>query len=320
MINAMQQPLPRMVEAAGSAESASLHQARHLLAALCELPVQQASEQADAVYAASRLLGLPPQAERIRWILMVTLPNSGSTAFARLLEASRKVTLLRGEKGGVGEGQWLLPDMCAPVARWRADHEIDFDRMRHVWVRTALARNPKCEIVFEKSPPNLVRIERLTAELGGPEKVRRIIFSREPLAICASWAKRHPPRKLAVEWLGCPPDEAPQGLAYFETLGAICGERFVLLADCAARAESHHVSYEALTRDPTAELTRLQKAFPDLDDVDAGAQVLVKDYAPQALKNMNETQIAPLSEAEVDAIRAGLAPHRAAISALGYGI
>ena len=48
--------------------------------------------------------------------------------------------------------------------------------------------------------------------------------------------------------------------------------------------------------------------------------VAVKDYAPQALRNMNTEQVARLSAAEMAAVTEGLRPHAAAIEALGYAL
>ena len=78
------------------------------------------------------------------------------------------------------------------------------------------------------------------------------------------------------------------------------------------------VAYEAFAGDPAAGLARLVAAVPDLAGADPGAVVAVKDYAPQALRNMNTEQVARLSAAEMAAVTEGLRPHAAAIEALGY--
>ncbi len=78
------------------------------------------------------------------------------------------------------------------------------------------------------------------------------------------------------------------------------------------------VSYEQLTEDRTATHAALRSLLPSLGSVSADADVSVKDYRPQALRNMNEEQISTLAPRHRHLIEEGLAPYAPAVEALGY--
>jgi hypothetical protein len=258
----------------------------------------------------------------LSWLFVATLPNSGSTALAGLLDSAPRAVRLTAR----GEGQWLVPEMCAPGRRWDPAAALDLGRVRRVWVRRARAigrgreAGAGARLVIEKSPPNLCRFRPLLAAFDGMP-VRALRFTRDPYAVCASWARRYPPAKLARDWAPEFPAELAGRLgdetAFFRALGAICGQRMRLLAgleDCV----DADLSYEALTADPAAAAAALVAAFPLLAGLDPQAAVAVKDYAPQRLRNMNAAQLAALTPRQLAAITDGLRPHAAAVTALGY--
>jgi hypothetical protein len=254
----------------------------------------------------------------LSWLFVATLPNSGSTALAGLLDSAPRAVRLTAR----GEGQWLVPEMCAPGRRWDPAAALDLGRVRRVWVRRAreAGADAGARLVIEKSPPNLCRFRPLLAAFAGMP-VRALRFTRDPYAVCASWARRYPPAKIARDWA---PELTPalagrlgDETAFYQALGAICGQRMRLLAgleDCV----DADLSYEALTADPVAAAAMLVAAFPLLAGLDPEAAVAVKDYAPQRLRNMNAAQLAALTPRQVAAITDGLRPHAAAVTALGY--
>lgn len=251
---------------------------------------------------------------RLSWLFVATLPNSGSTALAGFLDSAPRAVKLAPD----GEGQWLVPELSAPARRWDPATPVDYALVRAVWVDRALRAGPGPLLVIEKSPPNLCRFRALLAAFDDmPTTVLR--FTRDPYAVCASWSKRYRPQALARQW---DPDlGARMGSEadYFRTLGAICGERMALLAGLGDLG-GIDIAYERLTDSPEAAIAALTAAVPLLAGVDAGATVKVKDYAPQGLENMNAAQTARLTPAQIAEISRGLAPHAAAIEALGYSL
>ena len=264
-------------------------------------------------YLFSRLVGLPHRVQKLHWIFLATLPNSGSTAFARVIESSPSVALIENR----GEGQWLLPDLCANGHRWDPEHKINYTRVRHIWSLSALNRNPSATLVFDKSPPSLVRLDQLRATFGGTAATSVISFSRDPLAICASWVKRYTPEATAKNWIGSASPDMPRGRDYYRLLGSLCGKRMQLLAHAREMA-TLHVSYEEFCVDPEGFSSRLLQEFPTLSHVNTSRPISVKDYSPQTLVNMNEQQRRSLSSAQSQAILEGLAPYKDAIARLGY--
>jgi hypothetical protein len=261
-----------------------------------------------------RLQNRTVETGKLHWILMATLPNSGSTAFAKLLDSSPSVTLVTDR----GEGQWLLPDLCADRLRWDPNHRINYERVHYVWKASVMARNPKATFIFDKSPPTLVRYEHLSEALSSSGKSSLISFSRNPLAICASWTKRYPPTQIAAEWEHLEKREM-EGDRFYYKIGQICGKRMEMLVK-AREISRLHVSYEEICEDPTSVTHRLSEAFPGLQVEDPEATILVKDYARQPLRNMNEEQLKIFSEQQRSAVLDGLSLYEDSIKSLGYSL
>lgn len=260
------------------------------------------------------LFGLPTGARRLNWVFLATLPNGGSTALAKLVETSPDVRLLTGN----GEGQWLLPDLVREGGRWDADNEVDYRRVRAVWLRQALRLGKPPFTIFEKSPPNLVRMGRLISLFDDHAHVDLVVMSRDPVAVCASWAKRYPPEYLARNWMT--PDDVPRlrdEAVFYRTLGDLCGARMGYLAGLRDRA-ALCLRYEDMTADPESSIRALLQAVPSLGAIDAQHSVAVKDYGAQPLRNMNAEQRARLTGRQLGWVLEGLAPHEANLRRFSY--
>ena len=94
-------------------------------------------------------------------MFLVTPPRAGSTAVAEMLNTSRQVAFLQHR----AEGQWLTRQL-ATKNRWNRDYKPDYSIVKKVWSRRIAeitSSDPMCKIIFEKSPPNLMRIEDLAS-------------------------------------------------------------------------------------------------------------------------------------------------------------
>lgn len=249
----------------------------------------------------------------LEWLFVASLPNSGSTALAMLLRTAPGATTLTDN----GEAQWLMPELCRGIGRWDPRRRIDYAKLRSVWIDAACRRGIGSNaLVVEKSPPNIMRLRAIVKAFADmPEHV--ILLTRDPYAVCASWAKRYAPSKLGREWDARFLRMEAGGEELFEALGALYGERATVLESCRDIAEAV-ISYEDLTDDTDHAVATLAAAIPRLAAMDAKAQVRVKDYAPQRLANMNAVQTARLSPVQRCAITRGLAPYRNVIEAQGY--
>lgn len=254
----------------------------------------------------------PLRTDGLHWLFVATLPNSGSTALARVLCSAPAADALN----DVAEGQWLMPLTLAKPQRWRPEMPINYGLVRTCWVSHAPTKRP-C-LMIEKSPPNLVRMRALLARFDDmPQHLIR--FTRDPYAICASWAKRYPTARARRNW---DPDHAEaltDDASYFQLIGRLAGERLHHMGTLADLAQAT-LSYERFTQAPAETLATLQAAIPLLDGADPKAAIQVKDYAAQPLRNMNEEQIARLSPQQINWITTGLAPFEADIAEFGYNL
>jgi hypothetical protein len=251
----------------------------------------------------------------MEWLFVANLPNSGSTALAKLLSTAPGATTLTDN----GEAQWLIPQLCSGISRWDPAHRVNYAMLRSVWINTARRRGGGANtLVIEKSPANIMRLRAMTRAFEDmPAHV--LVLTRDPYAVCASWAKRYPPSRLGREWDARFLDMEPDSTALFMALGALYGQRMTTLASCRKLAQAV-ISYEELTNDPNAAVARLGRAVPRIAAMDTGARVQVKDYAPQELTNMNAAQTARLSVGQRRAVTRGLAQYRDVIASFGYDL
>lgn len=250
----------------------------------------------------------------VHWLFILTLPNGGSTALAKLLLSSPSTTALNGN----AEGQWLIPSLRKPGARWDPDNRIPKRRIRAVWLNCVKNRGRYPILVIEKSPPNLCRYRDIV-DAFKTMKTYVITLTRDPYATCASWHKRYGFRKIVEQW-------SPPGAAcvknesdYFRFLGKIWLQRATMLLD--AREHSIlNLSYEEFTENTFKVISELGALIPQLRDVSPTAKVKVKDYDQQEIVNMNNIQIGTLSNDQIAAISSALREDVDTVEKLGYSI
>jgi hypothetical protein len=178
--------------------------------------------------------------------------------------------------------------------------------LKRVELIKSLAQNP--EVIIEKSPPNLVRIDRLT-QIFPNHSI--IAFNRNPYANCSSILHRH---------------------AHTDTLSE--KERSKIVSSIAGKwiARSSWVkywiqdwnlkyfTYEKFCNDPQGCVSKIATDVPPLQTADVKKKIKVKDYKWQGIKNFNEQQISKLSQKEIDAISSVLMKDRKLVSFFDYEI
>lgn len=249
------------------------------------------------------------------WLFILTLPNSGSTALARLLLTAPGTCALNEN----GEGQWLIPSLSASGHRWDAEFVPSMRKVRATWLQRA-ARNAggnRC-LVIEKSPPNLCRIDAFL-EAFKTMNARALVLLRNPYATCASWFARYRPADLAEQTgdrsLAVMDDDS----AYIDVIARVWIKR----AEQLLRARAHAVltlRYEDLTAHPDAAIEQLAALWPQLGGVDLKAPLDVKDHTPRVLRNMNDAQIAELTTAQLAQLTAIFSQHREILGEMGYDL
>ena len=80
------------------------------------------------------------------------------------------------------------------------------------------------------------------------------------------------------------------------------------------------VRYEDITVEPERIITELRSRIPLLEGVRADAEIKVKDYGAQKLRNLNAAQIGSLSGTQVHAISKVLSDNHNLMDELSYEI
>lgn len=250
-----------------------------------------------------------PDADGIRepvMLLLLTPPNSGSTAIANFLCQLPEISALTAR----AEGQELIRGMSLG-GRWAPGKKIDEQSIRAVWLNRVgriRAGGEAADFIIEKSPPNMMRHERIAGLFAGTRTVCNI---RNPYANVSSMVFRY----SAYEELG-----KPERLARLREVAGKWIRRAEVLGGILDRNDYPLVTYEEFCADPPL----IFRAFGFDEDVLARVQqdaaVKVKDHARQAVTNMNARQVARLDAAELDAIRGVLAARPELPERFGYGL
>ena len=251
------------------------------------------------------------------WLIILTMPNTGSTALAQLLLSAPDTVALN----PLAEGYRMVPEMDAPPARWQADLPINYGRMRELWLKAArdnarpeISRTP---LVIEKSPANLVRYEAILQMLAGM-KTNLAMLTRDPYPTCASWNKRYDHAQVATVW-GREASADMEEFTYFQTLADLWVERAQILRG-AREQGAHWIRYEDFTARPDRMAAELSDAIGRAVIADPEAKLRVKDYKRQQIVNMNDKQSALLSMQAKEAIASVLAKHADLVETFGYDV
>jgi hypothetical protein len=253
------------------------------------------------------------------WLLLLAFPNGGSTALAKLLLTADGTAALTSN----AEGQWLVPAMCEPRARWDPEKAIDYDFVRACWVSAARqavrpsATHQNSLLIIEKSPPNMCRYKALV-EMLSCMKTNIVVMTRDPYATCASWHIRHGPEQVERDWGWVGQRPADEG-AYFEALADIWIRRAQHL-DAARGDAAHWIRYEDVSEHLSLVVKPLARTMPQLRTMDLDAEIIVKGYPPQRVYNMNAGHISILTAKQKSAISTALGRHSELVARFGYDV
>ena len=238
------------------------------------------------------------------FLFILTPPYSGSTALAEILNTSHRTMLLEPR----GEGQRLVPGLYEKD-RWQATKRVDCESVKSVWLHQfqyvhSLVRT--VDVVVEKSPPNMMRIEQLAPVF---QRYSLVVNNRDPYASSASELYR----TFDVDTFS--PSE--RGAA----LGKVAAKwlmRTRRLRDLAQTFDIPLVTYECFCAAPLEALRAMRLPAGVLDTVETHATLTIKDYAPQSLSNQNARQIARLTREDIDAISRVVCQDASLLEFFGY--
>ena len=222
------------------------------------------------------------------FLFIITPPCSGSTAIAKLLDSSLRTMTLTND----AEGQWLVPGLCEKD-RWKPDKEVDYASVKAVWLnafQNEKRLNPHIDVVIEKSPPNMVRIDKISSQFS---KYSFVANNRNPYANCASILyRRHDAEKIS----------SIQRQAILEQLAQDWLMRSYIIKQLIVENEIPLLTYEEFCKNPSSILDVLELPEGVSETIDFKSKVKVKDYKIQSISNQNERQISNLNDEEIECI------------------
>ena len=242
------------------------------------------------------------ESDEPHFVFILTPPYTGSTAMATYLATSPNVGILCKN----GEGQELVPGIWR---NWNTNHKIDLESIKSAWLHQYQKINThgQIDIIVEKSPPNMVRIESIRTIF---KNASCIVSNRDPVAFCSSrYFRSHNDRgalslkerqailsKIALNWI----------------------RRSTVLMEILSNHAYPRTSYEKFCEEPHHFKDAVQRASGKTTLPNSNAYLRIKDYPPSVISNRNEEQISRLSEFEVDAILKALEPHHDVTDFFGY--
>lgn len=251
---------------------------------------------------------MPPYDEHNQphFLFLLTPPFSGSTVVAKILNTSPRTMMLTHR----GEGQWLIRGLYEE-RRWDPEKEINYESVKAVWLNVyqkTAKTNPRVDVVIEKSPSNMMRVEKLTSLFA---RYSLLANNRDAYANCASILyRRYDGANI----------NAMQRQKVLEELAQRWLVRSYKLRELITKYEIPLLTYEWFCQNPALILEVLDLPPGVTDTIDVNAKVQVKDYPPQPVSNQNERQISRLSDDEIELISRVLAPHRALLDFFNYEI
>jgi hypothetical protein len=238
------------------------------------------------------------------FLFILTPPYSGSTALAQVLNTSYRTMFLEPR----GEGARLIPGL-SEKDRWEPTKYVNYESVRSVWLHQfqyvhSLVHT--VDVVIEKSPPNMMRIEKLAALF---QKRSFIANIRNPYANCVSILYR----TRDVETLS--PGQRRDALTKVANKWLAISRQ---LRDLMNRFDIPLLTYETFCASPPAALQNV--GLPDgmLETIDTKALLKIKDYSPQPLSNQNARQIARLTGDDIESISRVLRQDEPLLDFFGY--
>jgi hypothetical protein len=209
-----------------------------------------------------------------------------------------------------GEGQSLIPGLYEKD-RWNPDKEINYESVKAVWLNAfqkEKKRNPHIDVVIEKSPPNMMRIEKLSLQFTNYSFLAN---NRDPYANCASILYRnHDPENISSRKR----KEVLEGLAQHWL------RRSYKLKEIIVNNKIPLLTYEQFCQNTSSILDVLDLPEGVSDSIDINAKVKIKDYKIQTISNQNERQISNLTRADIESVGSILKTDAALLEMFGYEV
>ncbi len=252
---------------------------------------------------------------RNQHLFILCTNNGGSTLLAKILSACRNVISLDSplQEGHLVKGieKYLpTPAIHKCVAVWTEkayvfedNRQYRWKRIKYMWTKSwqnnSKYRTANPRLLFEKSPPNLLRASLL-------EKVFSdsyfIIMVRNPYAVAEGIRRRnkHSLDRCIKHWISASEKQ-------IENIKTLKNQTWF--------------TYEQLCEDPQSIKKQLIEFIPKLDDLDMNRSVKVHSIQgtiESGIKNYNAEQISKLSTDDISLINSYLEKHQDVLHYFGY--
>lgn len=238
------------------------------------------------------------------FLFILTLPYSGSTALTHIINTSPRTTILH-EKG---EGQWIIPGLCE-VDRWDKNKHIELESIKSVWLnkyqKISKTTQP-IDVVVEKSPPNMMRIEKLILIF---KNYSFIANNRNPYAVCASMLYRNYKSELKSQ---------NSRIVSLEHLAHSWISRSYRLKELIIKFDIPLLTYEQFCNNPYLIKSKLQLPKGVAESINPKAKVKVKDYECQTIINQNKRQILNLTNKDKEILSSIFCTHKNLLNFFNY--
>jgi len=210
-----------------------------------------------------------------------------------------------------GEGQWLISGL-SEKDRWDPNKEVDYRSVKAAWLARYQKKKrtkPHIEVVIEKSPSNMMRMEELASQFVDYSFIAN---NRDPYAFCASSLYR---RRCDTDNLS-----SAERKTILTTKANHWLMRSRVMKKLIQKLNIPLLTYENFCQNPSSVLDILNLPKGAAETIDPDAKVKVKDYDKQKIINQNDRQISKLTDDDIEHVRRVLEPSADLLEYFGYQI
>jgi hypothetical protein len=248
--------------------------------------------------------------------LFALSPNNGGSTFLKNVLATCRRTWNLAREGqhtfgflGPSTGEMVAPLLWAADQKWidilTDATAYDWPGTRHAWYFQSFAHSPTACVFVTKSPPFLLNASLLREQFVN---TKFLVMVRDPYALVEGI------RRSARRGQLCTESEL-LSLAANHVMTCFRYQRDNVEA---YPDDSLFFTYEAMCERPDQVAGAIRSWLPELDDLVLRQRVPVKGRYDEMLRNMNDQQIAQLSERDLTAINQVFAQHPDLLDYFGY--
>ena len=208
-----------------------------------------------------------------KYLFIISLPRSGSTALWQLLKTSPNVSALAKEGHLVANQLLKSNNIMDKNDRWNPTKKIPWAMVKKKWEDEWNIGKP---VLLEKSPPHLIRVQEIEKRFPN---CFFVILVRNPYAFCEGERRRFDDTyyNIARFWVAC------------------CKYQLDNIKNI---KNNIYFTYEELTDHPHEVCDKIINFVPEIKELDITKTLIVKEKSIQ-LTNLNEQQISRLSSADI---------------------